>query len=113
MLYMKNKETLLLLETWKLIEDNKFQTFSTIRKLVLVKHYCKEILNNIYDAIFIDEAQDFDKLMLKILLDDTYITKVFVGDTKQAIYEWRGSINAFNYYHKNFKYRFLFNISCR
>ena len=100
--YLKSKRNViyeeqrkLLLETWKLIEDNKFQTFSTIRKLVLVKHYCKEILNNIYDAIFIDEAQDFDKLMLKILLDDTYITKVFVGDTKQAIYEWRGCINAF------------------
>ena len=100
--YLKSKEDViypekrnLLLELWKLVEDNKFQTFSTIRKLVLVKHYCKEILNNIYDAIFIDEAQDFDKLMLKILLDDTYITKIFVGDTKQAIYEWRGCINAF------------------
>ena len=56
---------------------------------------CKEILNNMYDAIFIDEAQDFDKLMLKVLLNDTYITKIFVGDTKQAIYEWRGCINAF------------------
>lgn len=100
--YLKSKKNViyeeqrkLLLEVWKLVEENKFQTFSTIRKLVLVKHYCKEILNNIYDAIFIDEAQDFDKLMLKILLDDTYITKIFVGDTKQAIYEWRGCINAF------------------
>ena len=92
---MYEEQRKLLLEVWKLVENNKFQTFSTIRKLVLVKHYCKEILNNIYDAIFIDEAQDFDKLMLKILLDDTYITKVFVGDTKQAIYEWRGCINAF------------------
>lgn len=100
--YLKSKQDvmcpeqrMLLLEVWKLVEENKFQTFSTIRKLVLVKHYCKEILNNMYDAIFIDEAQDFDKLMLKILLDDTYITKIFVGDTKQAIYEWRGCINAF------------------
>ena len=100
--YLKSKQDVmcpeqseLLLEVWELVEENKFQTFSTIRKLVLVKHYCKEILNNIYDAIFIDEAQDFDKLMLKILLDDTYITKIFVGDTKQAIYEWRGCINAF------------------
>ena len=74
---------------------NEFQTFGSIRKQVLVKHYCKEILNNMYDAVFIDEAQDFDKLMLKILLNDTYITKIFVGDTKQAIYEWRGCINAF------------------
>ena len=85
----------ILLKIWNLIEINEFQTFSSIRKQVLVKHYCKEILNNMYDAIFIDEAQDFDKLMLKILLNDTYITKIFVGDTKQAIYEWRGCINAF------------------
>ena len=100
--YLKSKNDVmcpeqrkLLLEVWQLVEKNKFQTFSTIRKLVLIKHYCKEILNNMYDAIFIDEAQDFDKLMLKILLDDTNITKIFVGDTKQAIYEWRGCINAF------------------
>jgi ATP-dependent exoDNAse (exonuclease V) beta subunit len=34
--------------------------------------------------------------MLKIILEDTTIPKVFVGDPKQAIYEWKGSINAFD-----------------
>ena len=72
------EEIKMLKEVWKLIETNQFQTFGTIRKQILVKHYCKEILNNMYDAIFIDEAQDFDKLMLKVLLNDTYITKIFV-----------------------------------
>lgn len=33
--------------------------------------------------------------MLSILLNDTTIPKIFVGDPKQAIYEWRGSINSF------------------
>ena len=46
--------------------------------------------------IFIDESQDFDSVMLKILLDDTNIPKLFVGDTKQAIYEWKGCIITAN-----------------
>jgi superfamily I DNA/RNA helicase len=46
--------------------------------------------------IFIDESQDFDNAMLKILLEDTQIPKVFVGDPRQAIYEWKGCINAFD-----------------
>jgi hypothetical protein len=39
--------------------------------------------------------------MLEILLEDTTIPKLFVGDTLQAIYEWRGCINAFNNLPKN------------
>ena len=46
--------------------------------------------------IFIDEAQDFDDLMLDVLLKDTDVPKLFVGDAMQAIYQWRGSINAFD-----------------
>jgi ATP-dependent exoDNAse (exonuclease V) beta subunit len=35
--------------------------------------------------------------MLKMLLNDTKIPKIFVGDPKQSIYDFRGCINAFNY----------------
>ena len=45
----------------------------------------------------IDETQDFDMIMLKMLLNDTTIPKIFVGDPKQSIYKFRGCINAFNY----------------
>jgi superfamily I DNA/RNA helicase len=45
----------------------------------------------------IDETQDFDMIMLKMLLNDTTIPKIFVGDPKQSIYDFRGCINAFNY----------------
>ena len=41
--------------------------------------------------------------MLNILLRDTHIPKVFVGDPKQAIYEWKGSIDAFKYLPSNNK----------
>ena len=60
-----------------------------------MKHWCKDYIDTCFDMIFIDESQDFDNIMLKILLDDTTIPKLFVGDPKQAIYEWKGCINAF------------------
>lgn len=91
-----NKKDNLLEKIWKKIEENELQTFNTIRKLNLNNHYCKDYIDNMYDAIVIDEAQDFDSVMLEILLNDTKITKIFVGDTKQAIYEWRGCINSFD-----------------
>jgi len=85
-----------LLETmWKKVLSNKLITFDSIRKLVEINHLCKDYIDNKYDMIFIDESQDFDNTMLKIILEDTTIPKIFVGDPKQAIYEWKGSINAF------------------
>lgn len=91
----------LLIKLWVKILTNEFQTFDSIRKLVQINHLCKDYIDSTYDLIFIDEAQDFDNVMLKILLEDTTIPKLFVGDPKQAIYEWRGSINAFNKLPKN------------
>lgn len=55
----------------------------------------RDILDAQYARVFVDEAQDFDPIMLDILLTDTQAPKVFVGDPKQQIYEWRGTINAF------------------
>ena len=79
-------------------EALKFEliTFDTIRKMVELNHMCKKYIDEKYDMIFIDESQDFDNTMLKILLEDTTIPKLFVGDTRQAIYEWKGCINAFD-----------------
>lgn len=71
-------------------------TFDTIRKMVEMNNWCREFIDGKYDMIFIDESQDFDNTMLKILLEDTTIPKIFVGDPKQAIYEWKGCINAFD-----------------
>jgi superfamily I DNA/RNA helicase len=39
--------------------------------------------------------------MLKMILDDTTIPKIFVGDPMQAIYQFRGCINGFNYMPKH------------
>jgi hypothetical protein len=43
----------------------------------------------------VDETQDFDIMMLNMLLNDTTIPKIFVGDPMQSIYKWRGCINGF------------------
>ena len=86
-----------LLETiWQKVLTYELITFDSIRKLVEINHWAKDYIDNKYDMIFIDESQDFDNTMLKILLEDTTIPKLFVGDTRQAIYEWKGSINAFD-----------------
>jgi len=49
----------------------------------------------------IDETQDFDMIMLQMLLNDTNIPKIFVGDNMQSIYQFRGCINAFEYLPSN------------
>jgi len=84
-----------LIKMWHHTKQNKLITFDGLRKLALVQHWFKDYLDAKYDMIFIDEAQDFDPVMLEILLKDSSIPKVFVGDPRQAIYEWRGAINAF------------------
>lgn len=85
----------LLEKLWTKVLCNDFHTFDSIKKIVQLKRYCNDYIDKKYDMIFIDEAQDFDDIMLSILLTDTTIPKVFVGDPRQAIYEWRGCINAF------------------
>lgn len=86
----------LLNNMWEKALKYEFITFDTIRKIVELNHWCQNYIDNKYNLIFIDESQDFDNTMLKILLEDTTISKLFVGDTRQAIYEWKGCINAFD-----------------
>lgn len=89
-------EKKLLINIWQKALSYEIITFDSIRKLVEINKWCKNYIDNIYDLIFIDESQDFDNTMLKILLEDTNIPKLFVGDPMQSIYEWKGCINAFN-----------------
>jgi len=82
---------------WNAVLTGKLTTFESIRKMALMDHWCKGYIDKHYDMILVDETQDFDMQMLRMLLDDTTLPKLFVGDTKQAIYQWRGCINAFDY----------------
>lgn len=87
----------LLEQMWDKAMQEEFITFESIRKQAYIKKWFKNFIDTHYDLIMIDESQDFDMIMLKMLLNDTTIPKIFVGDPKQSIYDFRGCINAFNY----------------
>ncbi len=46
------------------------------------------------DFILFDEAQDADPVMLDVVQSQSGARQIFVGDSHQAIYEWRGAVNA-------------------
>ena len=94
-MFSGRKPEKILFAMWEAAVQRKFQTFGTIRKMCHDRHLCRDVIDAQYDMIFVDESQDFDLLMLSILLRDTTIPKIFVGDPKQAIYQWRGAIDAF------------------
>jgi len=93
---LKDTKTLLL-QLWTKTLDGEFITFESLRKLSLNQQWFKKYVEDKYDMVMVDETQDFDIMMLRMLLDHTTIPKIFVGDPRQAIYEWRGSVNGFNY----------------
>ena len=86
-----------ILDLWDKTVKNEMVTYDGLKKQALINHWCKNKIDEKYDLILIDETQDFNMVMLKILLNDTTIPKIFVGDPKQAIYQFRGCINAFDY----------------
>jgi hypothetical protein len=85
---------------WKKALSCQLVTFETMRKMSLIQHWLKSIDDN-YDMIMIDETQDFDMMMLSMVLNDTTIPKIFVGDPMQSIYQWRGCINGFDFMPKS------------
>ena len=91
------KDKPLLNSLWSKTMTNQLLTFESLLKLCLINRWLKEYIDAKYDMIMIDETQDFDIMMLKMLLSDTTIPKIFVGDPKQSIYQWRGCINGFNH----------------
>jgi superfamily I DNA/RNA helicase len=47
-----------------------------------------------YGTILFDEAQDASPVMLDIVLQQTGAQRVWVGDSHQQIYAWRGAVDA-------------------
>ena len=82
---------------WDKAENGSIITFNTMRKLAYVHGWCDPFLDTNYEMIMIDETQDFDLMMLKMILNNTTIPKLFVGDPNQSIYQFRGNIDAFDY----------------
>ena len=82
-------------QLWEDTVNGTFLTFDGLRKRAHLERWLHGYLDERYGIVFVDEAQDFDPIMLDIVKRDTVAPKVFVGDPKQQIYEWRGTINAF------------------
>ena len=64
-----------------------------------------------YDIIYVDEAQDSNGPVLDIVMRQTHAKVVFVGDSFQGIYAFRGAVNAMEqvecptmYLTKSFRY---------
>jgi hypothetical protein len=51
------------------------------------------------DTVFLDEAQDANPLIADIVERQTHAQRVLVGDRCQAIYGWRGAIDAMRDFH--------------
>lgn len=84
-------------QLWEDTLNGSFLTFDGLRKRAYLEHWMQGYLDAKYGIIFVDEAQDFDPIMLDILKHDANAPKVFVGDPRQQIYEWRGTVNAFEH----------------
>lgn len=87
----------LLKQLWEQTLQGNLLTHDSILKVAMMKHLLKGYVDERYDMIMIDETQDFDMLMLNMVLHDTTVPKIFVGDPMQSIYQWRGCINGFKH----------------
>jgi len=97
----KHKEEPLLNSLWNKTLANQLITYDSLIKLAQNDRWLKEYIDKTYDMIMIDETQDLDIMMLTMLLNDTTIPKIFVGDPLQSIYKWRGCINGFEHLPSN------------
>lgn len=50
------------------------------------------------DYILLDEYQDTASVFLDVLIQQTHALLILVGDDNQRIYEWRGAVNAGDYF---------------
>ncbi|EIE4559096.1 ATP-dependent helicase [Campylobacter lari] len=53
-----------------------------------------------YDFILVDEAQDINPCVIDIVLNQQHAKKVFIGDTYQSIYKFRGAENSLSFLSK-------------
>ena len=56
-----------LIKMWTDTRNKRLITFDSLRKLAFVQNWFKDYVDENYDMIFIDEAQDFDPLMHEML----------------------------------------------
>jgi len=65
-------------------------------------HISNPKLDNKYDYILVDEAQDLSPVVIDLVMKQTNSKRIFVGDKHQQIYSWRGARNAIQYIQDNY-----------
>lgn len=73
----------------------------------LKEYQLSEPYLSFYDYILLDEAQDANDCVIDIIMQQYGTKKVFIGDTFQQIYGWRGAVNALDKVRKNALVLFL------
>lgn len=74
------------------MNSNVLATHDTYLKLWQLS---KPVLD--FSVIYLDEAQDTTECVLDVVMRQTHAKIVLVGDKRQNIYGWRGSINAMEF----------------
>lgn len=80
-------------QLWRMRKDIKSKTLISHDTYMKLYQLSKPYLE--YEVIYLDEAQDTSACTLDIVMRQADNTKIIVvGDHRQAIYGWRGSVNA-------------------
>ena len=74
-----------------------------LKMFQLSKPMLKNKDTGVYEVIYLDEAQDSNPVTLDIFLNQDQAQKIIVGDPFQAIYAWRGAVDAFSHVTDDFK----------
>ncbi|NDL01318.1 3'-5' exonuclease [Photorhabdus bodei] len=80
-------------QVWKQQIDPKSDVPCTSNTLLKLFQMSNPSLDQVYDTILFDEAQDANPVTLNIVLNNK-CSKIFGGDVHQAINRWRGAENA-------------------
>ena len=76
--------------------------------------YRQDVIRPLGDVLIVDEVQDLDPFHLEILKLLPFDIKLFVGDSKQAIYAYDGRVNLFRTpFYKEMAYNFELNTTFR
>lgn len=94
---------------WDKLIDSKSNTKITPDIYMKLFHLSEPVLET--SVIYLDEFQDSNPVTIDLVLQQVkHGTQIIlVGDKYQAIYEWRGAVNGFNYVPKDFKTFYLTN----
>jgi hypothetical protein len=74
-----NQKKPLLKTMWDKVENGDIVTFDSIRKQAFIEKWLQKV-NEMYDVLFVNNIQDFHKLMIEMIFNDITIPIIITGD---------------------------------